>query len=199
MNNCFKVTDLPRGDAPDTLADLPLTTIAWRALRKGCQAKAADEKIFQHAIRGIAEEIMKLDRILLQQKGDMISAAGGEDKRSWPDSATPNNEKGTVPVHGEGHDNEKDPMELEGIVAHLKQLLADIGLLILSPQGREYDDKMMEYFDNIAQKIVPGLQQPLIGEVMVPAVIYRGTVLQMGKAIIHLPGQDEMHSLLSRF
>lgn len=45
----------------------------------------------------------------------------------------------------------------------------------------------MELLDNIAQQPEPQLAFPYVAEVLKPAIIYRGALLRMGKAIIAIP------------
>lgn len=160
MDHPFNMTECPRDSAPDTLADLPLTSIAWRALRQFYKKKAENDALLEKVLKGIAEEAILMDGLV----------------KSEPPATS------ETPYLG-------SPGLAES-VNRIKKWLADLGLFILAPIDRAYDDRMMEYFDNIAQKPVANLPEPRIGEVITPAIIYRGAVLGMGKAVIYMPIQN---------
>ena len=76
---------------------------------------------------------------------------------------------------------------LARIADRITQALAGLDVAILSPQGEIFSGELMELFDNVAQKPEPGIQAPRIDEVLLPAVIQRGALLQMGKVVIAVP------------
>ncbi len=70
---------------------------------------------------------------------------------------------------------------------NLETILDRLGVSIIAPAGRPYTTALMQYLDNIAQVSRVGIAGPMVEEVVEPAVLYRGEILRMGKAVIAVP------------
>ena len=69
----------------------------------------------------------------------------------------------------------------------LRAILTGLGVDIVAPEGRPYAGRLLEYLENIAQVTRAGISGPVVEEVVRPAILYRGEILRMGKAVIALP------------
>lgn len=166
MDTRLKVTDPPRAVAPGVQADMPLVTMAWRALRAEHQRRAderrnndAEARAVQAALASVAEEVYRLEQAA----------------------------QAVLPAL-EGAGDPSGAQHLRGIADRLEAALSTIDLSILAPEGELYTGELMELFDNIAQRASPEASEPRIAEVVAPAIIFRGGLLRMGKAVIAVPG-----------
>jgi hypothetical protein len=157
MDERFAVHAPPRPDTTDHLADLPLITLAWRAMRKDSSQRRQEQEDLKVGLLRIADEIRRI-------RSSFRTMAA----RSDPD---------TIPAR----------KLLEDTANSLQRGLERLGMTIVSPEGEPYTPEQMQLFDNIAQVERIGITGPLINEVMQPAIFYRGSLWQMGKAVIALP------------
>ena len=65
--------------------------------------------------------------------------------------------------------------------------LSDMGVDILQPENEIFSSEYMELFESIAQVPKEEITEPVIQEVIEPAVMQNGAILKMGKAIIAIP------------
>jgi molecular chaperone GrpE (heat shock protein) len=72
-----------------------------------------------------------------------------------------------------------------------QKILAEAEVELLAPENVPYDGDLMEYVENTAQQPTRGLAEPHIVEIIAPAVLRRGTLLRMGKAVIAVPAAPE--------
>jgi len=160
MDRRLNVTDSWRPGGSDDLADMPVVTLAWRAMhlehealteRRRKDSTEADRR--NRALVGVADELHALRR----------EAAGAD-----PDA-------------------EPAARRLLDVAARLQKLLADAGVTVVAPEGERYTDALMELIDNTAQVPVPEADGPRVAEVLKPAVVDRSGVLRMGKAVIAVP------------
>jgi molecular chaperone GrpE (heat shock protein) len=73
---------------------------------------------------------------------------------------------------------------------NLMAALAKIGIKIINPENEMYSDDYVELFESIAQIPDKEITEPMIKEVVQPAVMFNGGLLKMGKAIIAIPTQS---------
>jgi hypothetical protein len=74
----------------------------------------------------------------------------------------------------------------EKMEATLKQ--ADVA--ILAPEQEPFTAEMMELFENVAQLPSADIVEPLLVEVVTPAILHRGTLWRMGKGVIAVPAEQ---------
>jgi hypothetical protein len=84
-------------------------------------------------------------------------------------------------------DGDQARKSLESAANTLERILAGLGVTIIAPQGEPYTLERMQLFESIAQTSRLGLLEPTIEEIVEPAIFYRGSLCQMGKAVIALP------------
>jgi len=153
---------VPVRTAPDALADLPLVTIAWRALRADYQQRVRQQeeqdsrfKNLLMALIRIADQAVQLKRPTAGPAPDAADAAANERLAQAADA--------------------------------LFNVLSDVGLTVIAPQGQAYCGDLTEVLENCAQ--VPGLvaDVPRVAEVMVPAILQDSRIVRMGKAVIAVP------------
>lgn len=161
MDSGFQVRDAPRAVPFDGLADLPLVTIVWRALHAEYQHRAAERKREESESRQMREVLAGIAEQVFHLRC-AVSASTSD----------------SVPVQ-----------HLSPITDRLAQLLAQLGMVIVAPEGSAYTDELMELFDNIAQQPDAAIREPRIAQVVAPAILYRGAVVQMGKAVIAVPSE----------
>ena len=80
---------------------------------------------------------------------------------------------------------EGEPVEKSA--QRLEEALAGIGAQVLSMVGEEYSSELMDVMENVAQRPDPHAVRPRIAEVILPAILWRGEVLRMGKVVVGLP------------
>lgn len=175
MDARLQVTEKPREVSAGVRAETPLVSIAWRALRAEHQSRAdeqtrneAEAKHTRDALASLAEEAHRLRRTARQMLPPSDGAAGSS----------------------------SHAQQFLGIAGRMEEALAQAGVRIVAPEGEPFTDELMDLLDNVAQRREPALLEPLVAEVITPAVIYRGALLRMGKAVIAVPGrQDENDAL----
>jgi len=69
----------------------------------------------------------------------------------------------------------------------LEDALAGVGAQMVSLEGEEYSPELMDVLENIAQRPDHDAVHPRIAEVILPAILWRGEILRMGKVVIGLP------------
>jgi hypothetical protein len=72
----------------------------------------------------------------------------------------------------------------------LEQALLEVNVDIVAPEGAAYDGPLVELVENTAQQPRADLTEPLVAEVIQPAVLRHGELLRMGKAVIAVPGKQ---------
>ncbi len=168
MDSHLQVNHAPRAGVPAGLAEMPMVTIAWRALRAEHLRRADEHRRVEDetrqaldALANVAEEAYRLRRLA----GIGANAPEGADCSQ----------------------------QLLAVAGRLEQMLAQAQVIVVAPEGEPYTTDMMELLDNIAQRLDPGLQEPLVAEVIAPAILCRGALLRRGKAVIAVPaGSDPM-------
>ena len=165
MDARLGISDASRQGGDSRLAEMPLVTIAWRSMKSQIQ---------QEALRRRRESA----EALAFQKGLAAAAVLAHKLRrgvSSPKARTP---------EGPAADLERFSA---GIADDIEGAVRAAGIEILAPEGAQYDGELVELIENCAQVNDPNTDTPRIAEVIVPAVLYRGALLGMGKAVIALP------------
>ncbi len=158
----FEVNDPLRPDVADALANLPLVAIAWRAMRSEYERRRQEEKSVGEALIDVADEMERL------RKAAAAALGGDADNPARPLAGT-----------------------LANIADNLERILSRLGVEVAAPAGEPYTPERMEIMDNIAQVTMPGIDGPLIHEVVQSAVSIRGGLQRMGKAVIAWPENIE--------
>ncbi len=159
MDIRFQVADAPRAVNARGVAETPLVTIGWRALRTEYQHRAeerkhreAEAKLTLEVLTSIAEQVYRLPRTA---------------HRIAPEQAG----------------------QFRSIAQNLAETLAKLDVNIVAPEGAPYTSELMEMIDNIAQQPTEQLSEPSIAEIIAPAITHRGALLKMGKAVIAVPAK----------
>ncbi len=157
MDARFQVTDAPRETAVAHLAETPLITIVWRALRaehlRRAEERRRAEAVAQqmdHALADMAEQVYRLRR-----------ASRALDSTSVP------------PVVANAD--------------RLEEALRQAEVVIVAPEGEVFTAEWMELIENVAQQIDLDAHEARIAEIIAPAILCRGALLRMGKAVIAVP------------
>lgn len=161
MDKRLVVNNEPREGVWDGLADLPLFTIVWRA-------KQAEFSVLK-------DERQREGKVLAQIAEATGKLRAGAHRIS------------REPVQDEDVNLSGEFLRVADII---EESLTDLKLEIYSPVGEEYTSGLMELFDNIAQIPSPDITVPVVAEVIQPAILYRGSLLTMGKTIISVPGES---------
>ena len=158
MDKRFEVYDKPRPDVADSLAGLPLITIAWRAMRTNFSRQRQEDNLLKEALLDIADELQRL-------RATTAKAAG----TAWEEYNGPS------------------VQALLQIADSLQAILGRLGLVIVAPEGEPYTPEYMQVLENIAQIPRFGIDGPQVEEIVQPAMLFRGGLCRMGKAVIALP------------
>jgi hypothetical protein len=75
-------------------------------------------------------------------------------------------------------------------IGGIEKALASSGVSALAPDGEVYTLERMEIIENVAQVPTPGISEPRILEMLVPAIQRDGHIVRMGKAVIAVPLQE---------
>ena len=156
MDPRLRITDAPREGIPDGLADTPVVTVAWRAMREEHQRRRQERVEMDTILVEIAEMAYRISRTAL---GGFVEAA----------------------------DRPRGEEEILSAVDGIERALKKAGVTILSPEGQRFTSELMDMFDNVAQLPDPETREPNIAEVLSPAILCRGALVRMGKAIISVP------------
>jgi molecular chaperone GrpE (heat shock protein) len=86
-------------------------------------------------------------------------------------------------------DDNKEQMSkyLNSAYDKMSAALAKMKVIIITPENELFSADYMEVFESIAQVPDEEIDEPIIKEVVQPAIIYRDSLLKMGKAIIAVP------------
>jgi len=77
--------------------------------------------------------------------------------------------------------------ELTTIADEMEAALQELGMLLVAPAGEPYAGQLLDVLENMAQLPSPEITEPHVAEIVTPALLYRGALYQMGKAIIAVP------------
>lgn len=164
MDPRFQVADPPRAVPPKVQAETPLVTLAWRALQAEHQARTDESWRTEQAARRLEEALAciaeEVHRLRRATRLPMPAAEAG-----------------------------KPAQALLAIADRLTEALAKVDVEVVAPEEQPYCAELMEMLENVAQRVVPEAREPRVAEVIAPAVIYRGALLRMGKAVIAVPGE----------
>ena len=158
MDSRLQITDPPRPDVWDGLADLPLVSIAWRTLRAEHQRRAEDRRRLHQVLTRIINEAHRLRTLA----------------RSAPSAP-------------EELKEERWRQESRSVADVLEEAIAELGIRVLTPVGEQFTAELMDLFENVAPLPDPRINSPHIAEVILPAVLWKGDLIQMGKAVIAVP------------
>ncbi len=169
MDTSLQVTDSPREGTSDALAETPLVTMAWRSLsaahrRQLAETRRREDQARQtnQAMAGLAEQIHRLGRT--------VRSLGSAEAGLPPNALT---------------------LELQAVSTRLVQGLTELGVELVAPEGQPYTSELMELMENVAQQPGVDLREPHVAEIIEPAILCRGELLRMGKAVIAVPAPQE--------
>lgn len=160
MDVRLKKTAELREGVPDKMADTPLTSLIWRSLRERSKRFTEEEHLLSDILANLAEETYHL-----RQTAEYLL----RDQR---------------PTKNVGGGD-----RLLGIASRMEGLLARLDISILSPEGDPYVGEWVEMFDSVAQLPDEGIYEPVIREVIVPAITRKSALLRNGKVVIGIPTQ----------
>jgi hypothetical protein len=163
MDPRLKVSD-PLRPVPNPSKDLPIVTLAWRALREEHKRRSADRRreeeqreLNESLAIAVADECFRLRR---------MAASPGRD--------------------------EAEAAALRAAVGRLEAALGELGIEILAPAGAPYAGELTSIFDNTAQR--PGnAPHAVLGEVLVVAVLRGNRLLRGGRGVVELPTENPEH------
>jgi len=160
MAGPLEISDAPRAIGPECgVADIPLVTLAWRSMRAECQRRLRDTEELAGALAGCARGVVRLQRAV-------HAFATGSDAPA---------DRRTV-------------LALAAVAEGLEQSLRRAGVRIVAPkEGEPYTTELMELVESVSQLPGPEVHEPRIAELIEPAILYGGALLQMGKAVILVP------------
>jgi hypothetical protein len=188
MDERLQVKSSRRVAPPGMSPHQPLATIGWRALRAEAQRRAAAAELAstearqsQAALVVMADAVYALRR-LAHLAGTVAPA--GQRLREPSEGAAPQAgaERGPGPFWSAG-----GGPALAAALDRMEQALSSLGVSVVAPEGQPYVGDLTELLENLAQQPQAGLAAPQVLEVVTPAILYRGAVLRMGKAIIAVP------------
>ncbi len=70
------------------------------------------------------------------------------------------------------------------------ELLEHHRVKVIHASGIAFEGELLEVFGNVGQKVVQGIEKPIIAEVIEPAILRNSALLHMGKAIIGMPEES---------
>lgn len=162
MSKPLTISDPPRAIPPGVHAELPLATLAWRS---ACKASEQELRRGQALAARTREECAGLEAI-------------ADEAHRLNQFARETTDAGTARM-------------LASCVERLVGGLRRAGLDLVAPAGAPYRAELREWLDNVAQVPGPGLGEPMVAAVIEPALLHRGALLRMGKAVIAVPAATE--------
>lgn len=169
MDDRLKITDALREVPPGIVAETPLVTLAWRALRAEHQRRAEERKRDNAEVQQLLETLAVIAEVVYRLRGVVRSS---------------------VPIL-EQTGGQNDARQLAAIADQIEEALAAADVTIVAPEGERYTAERMELLDNVAQRPEPETLEPRVAEVITPAILYRSTLLRAGKAVIAVPLKGE--------
>jgi hypothetical protein len=96
--------------------------------------------------------------------------------------AKPGSEGGEAPPVGAA--------DCMAVAENLGACLSRLDVSIMAPENAPYTSRLMDLIENIAQEAADGIDEPIVGEIMRPAILYGDELIQAGKAVIKVPKKD---------
>ena len=140
-------------------ADVPLVSMGWRALREVHKRHASDRRQLETELDRM-KELMSSQADSIHQLRTLVAE----------------------------HFRDGTGSRFAAIADRLEKALAAAGVVILAPVGDRFDGELVELFENVAQRVSADCASSRIDEIILPAIVFRGTLLRQGKAIIAVPG-----------
>lgn len=81
----------------------------------------------------------------------------------------------------------QSPSPLTGTIERMQTILDGLDTHIVSPDGDEYTEDLMEILDNLVVQPDPLLETPHVKETVLPTIFCEGELMQRGKAVIGVP------------
>ena len=162
MDSRFKVNDTPRQGAPEALAETPLVTIAWRAMRSDHKRLSEDRARMDNALADAAESVFRLRAAARLAR--------------------------TSPKRSRARMIARDVV---AAADRLEAVLGSLGVVVLAPEGEVFSHELMEVFENVAQTPDQDAREPRVAEVIRPAILRDGRLALMGKAVIAVPSAND--------
>jgi len=154
----LQVLDSQRSNVSNHIADLPLISIAWRALKNLYQQQDVQKKRLEKLLLSIAYQNFCISKIL--------------------------DEFDNIPKDNE-YNSIKD--SFVDISDNIRFELDSFGVVIWAPVGETYTDEYMQVIENISQVKDSNITVPIIKEIVSPAILFNDNLLSMGKGIISVP------------
>ena len=165
MDPRFRITTTPRQPITEVDAETPLITLAWRGLHAEHRQRARERERHDWQTRKLDQMVIVVaDEVHQLRRLARLASAG------------PNE------IGGDGQQR-----SLLAVADRLEQALANLDVDIVVPNAEPYTSELMELLENTAQQPQEDLTEPRVAEVIAPAVLRRGTLLRMGKAVIAIP------------
>ncbi len=73
---------------------------------------------------------------------------------------------------------------------NMEQTLEDAEVVVLNPEGQPFSQDTADYFEPISHTVCEDAYEPLVLEVVRPAVLMHGVLIRQGKAIIGVPRES---------
>jgi hypothetical protein len=157
MRPALEIVASRRETAQDIKVDVPLVTQAWRILREDYRRQAAERKTH--------EEARQHTRALLGELGDLVFRL----RRTLP-AITLEPQTGAQAA--------------AALVDRLDEILRRAGVVVVAPQGEPYTAEHMELLDSVSQRPSPDVSEPVVHEVITPAILVGGALVQTGKVVV---------------
>ena len=165
MDSRLEVKDQKRLTTRAFQPDLPLVSLAWRALRAAHQRQAVPRQLAQaehqrliKALVGIAEELVRLKMVFRTPELEIDSKAA-----------------------------------CDVISRRMETTLDEADVNIYMPIGEVYDDTIVAYVDSVAQQHSLSINKPIVKEMISPAIFYKGELILRGRAVIEVPSEPSNH------
>jgi hypothetical protein len=161
------VTADPRTIPPDYDTGTPLYTLAWQTTQRWA-AEMKQLKVQRQTAQDGENQVLVLLADEYYRLQQVVTAV--------------------TPILAQ-HNLEKEAKTLALAARRLDQTLQEQEVEIIAPTGVAYAADLLDLLENLEQIPQAGILEPVVHEIITPAIRRGGQVLRLGQAIIAVPGE----------
>jgi hypothetical protein len=166
----LEIKAAPRALPPGWHVDIPVFSLAWQATQRWNEEIGRLRESRQAAVENenqawitLADECFHLQKVY-------VALAPAMDQSGLPRGAR----------------------ELALAIRRLEQTLQVHGVEVVAPSESIYSADLAEVLESVAQVPRPGIEEPVVQEVLLPVIRRAGQVIRLGKAIIAVPERTDV-------
>jgi hypothetical protein len=164
------ITETPRSIPPEQDVTTPLYTLAWQTTQK-----------WTAEIKQLKEQ-----RRAAQEGEDRVLILLADEYYRLREVVT-----AVAPILSH-HNLEKEARTLVTAVRRLEQILQEQAVELIAPVGVVYAAELLDLLENVEQITRPEITEPVVQEILTPAIRRGDQIIRLGQAIIAIPEEESV-------